>query len=84
MQRLFGGSPGAVILKLLFVSLLVGAFMSLLGVTPAGILDGAVDLVADLWETGFEAFGTVGRWLVYGAMVVVPVWLILRLLAILR
>lgn len=84
MQRLFGGSPGAVILKLVFLSLLVGAFMSLLGITPQGLLAGVAELVRDLWETGFEAFGTVGRWLVYGALVVVPVWLVLRLISALR
>lgn len=84
MQRLFGGSPASVLVKLVFLSLLVGAFMALLGITPQGLFSGLVDLVRDLWETGFAAFGTVGTWLVYGAMVVVPVWLLLRLLAVLR
>ncbi|WP_043539646.1 DUF6460 domain-containing protein [Salinarimonas rosea] len=84
MQRLLGGSPAAVLVKLVFLSLLVGAFMALLGITPQGLFEGAFELVRDLWETGFEAFGTLGRWLVYGAMVVVPVFVVLRIIAALR
>lgn len=84
MQRILGGSPAAVVTKLIFLSLLVGAFMSLLGITPHGLVQGALDLVQDLWRTGFEAFGTLGRWLLYGAVVVVPVYVIARLLSALR
>lgn len=84
MQRILGGSPAAVITKLIFLSLLVGAFMSLVGITPQGLVSGAMELVRDLWETGFEAFGTLGRWLLYGAVVVVPIYVVVRLLSALR
>ncbi|MGJ3264965.1 MAG: DUF6460 domain-containing protein [Salinarimonas sp.] len=84
MQRLLGGSPAAVLVKLVFLSLLVGAFMSLIGISPEALFRGALELVADLWETGFEAFGTLGRWLIWGAMVVVPVFIVLRIIAALR
>ena len=80
LQRFLGGSPGWVIVKLLFLSLLVGAFMHFVGVTPAGLLQQAFRLVESVLSLGFDAFGEVGRWLAYGAMVVVPVWLVLRVL----
>ncbi len=83
-QRFLGGSVGSVIVKLLFLSLLVGAFMSLLGITPPDLLDRAYGMVRALSDLGFEAFGTVGTWLFYGAVVVIPIWLVLRLLSILR
>src|SRR4051812_15943630 len=38
LQRFLGGSPLAVLVKLAFLSLLVGAFMSFLGVTPGGLI----------------------------------------------
>jgi len=83
-QRFLGGSLGSVIVKLLFLSLLVGAFMALLGITPPDLLGKAYAMLQALRDLGFEAFGTVGTWLFYGAVVVVPIWLVLRLLSILR
>ncbi len=83
-QRFLGGSPGSVIVKLLFLSLLVGAFMALLGITPPDLLDRAWAMVRALRDLGFEAFGTIGTWVVYGAIVVIPIWLVLRLLNSLR
>ena len=83
-QRFLGGSAGSVVVRLLFLSLLVGAFMSLLGVTPPDLFSKAVAMVQALRDLGFEAFGTIGTWVFYGAVVVLPIWLILRLLSILR
>jgi hypothetical protein len=81
LQRFLGGSPGAVLVKLVFLSLLVGAFMSLLDITPAGLIDGVTRLVRSVLDLGVETFEQVGRWLVYGAVVVVPLWLLSRLLS---
>src|SRR5215212_10646762 len=44
LQRFLGGSPLAVLVKLAFLSLLVGAFMSFLGVTPG-------ELIGRVWWT---------------------------------
>lgn len=84
MQRFLGGSPGSVLVRLVFLSLLAGAFMALLDITPPDLLDRALDLLHALRVYGMETFGAVGRWLIYGAMVVVPLWLVARLLSLLR
>ena len=81
LQRFLGGSPGAVLVKLVFLSLLVGAFMAFLGITPIGLYERIVRLVRDVLELGFESIREVGRWILYGAMVVVPLWLLSRLFA---
>jgi hypothetical protein len=39
------------------------------------------DFVERLWNMGFNALGRLGKYLVIGAMVVVPIWLVTRLLA---
>jgi hypothetical protein len=83
-QRFLGGSLGSVVVKLLFLSLLVGAFMALLGITPPDLLDRAFAMVRALRDLGFEAFGTIGTWLFYGAVVVIPIWIVLRVLSLLR
>jgi hypothetical protein len=81
LRRFLGGSPGVVLVKLIFLSLLVGAFMALLGITPVGLFERLLRLVRDVLDLGFESIREVGRWLIYGAMIVVPLWLLSRLFA---
>jgi hypothetical protein len=74
-----GGSPGPVVVKLVFASLIVGALMALLNLSPRAVLDGVVRLVRSVWEMGFDALHEVTGWLIAGAMIVVPLWLVMRL-----
>ncbi|APF38623.1 MULTISPECIES: DUF6460 domain-containing protein [Chelatococcus] len=79
LQRFLGGSPLSVLIKLIFLSVLVGAIMAFLGITPLGLIDGIVDFIRRVVGRGFAALHEVGQWLLYGAIIVVPVWLIVRL-----
>jgi hypothetical protein len=80
LERFLGGSTGSVLVRLLFVSLLVGAAMAFLGLSPQALLDSAVRFVRSITDLGFDAVYKVGGWLLAGALVVVPVWFIMRLL----
>ena len=79
LQRFLGGSPAAVLVKLVFLSLLVGAFMSFLGVTPVGLISRVWRMIQAVLDLGFDSLREVGRWIVYGAIIVVPLWLLSRL-----
>lgn len=79
LQRYLGGSPGSVLVRLIFLSLLVGAFMAFLDVTPVDLAGRIARAVRSVLGNGFEAVRRLGIWLVYGAMVVVPLWLLSRL-----
>jgi hypothetical protein len=79
VQRFLGDSPGALLVKLVFLSILVGAFMAFLDITPAGLIDGVVHFLRRVIGNGFAALHDVGRWFVYGAIIVVPLWLLSRL-----
>jgi hypothetical protein len=79
LSRILGGSPGSVLLKLIFMSIVVGAFLSLFGLTPPDLLRGAKELLDRIMDLGFGAVRQVLRYFVYGAMIVVPVWLLMRL-----
>ena len=79
LQRFLGGSPTAVLVKLVFLSLLVGAFMSFLEVTPAGLISRVWRMSQAVLDLGFDSLREVGRWIVYGAIIVVPLWLLSRL-----
>ena len=81
-HRLLGGPPLAVALRLVFVSLVVGVVMMWLGIEPVDVVRGVVRAIERVWAMGFEAFGQLGRYFVAGAAIVVPLWLVSRLLSI--
>ena len=79
LQRFLGGSPLAVLVKLAFLSLLVGAFMSFLDVTPGGLVRQVWWAARSVFDIGLDSLREVGRWVAYGAVIVVPLWLLSRL-----
>lgn len=81
VNRFLGDSPLRVLVKLLVVSIIVGFVMAVFGWTPYGILDTVKDFILDIWHSGFAALGRVGDYLLLGAAVVIPVFIILRILS---
>ncbi|MBN9669332.1 DUF6460 domain-containing protein [Roseibium aggregatum] len=81
LSRFLGGSPGQVALRLVFLSFVVGIILAALDLDPLDLVHMAVDFFERLWNMGFEAIGRLGRYLVLGAVVVVPIWFLTRLLA---
>jgi hypothetical protein len=82
MERFFGGSPAAVILKLAVSSIIIGVVLSFFGFNPANLYDAIIRLGHWLSSLSFDALDTVLRYLVLGAIVVVPLWLISRVFSI--
>lgn len=80
--RVLGGPPLTVLIRLIFASLVVGALLMWLNIEPADVLRSAVRLAERLWDMGFEAFGQAGRFILAGAVIVVPIWLVMRLLSV--
>lgn len=78
--RFIGGSPLAVLIKLLFVSLVVGALFTFLGVKPWSLVDDLLSFARRLWALGFDAIREVADYVILGAIVVVPIWFLARLL----
>jgi hypothetical protein len=81
LRRFIGGSPAAVLLKLVAVSLLVGALLVWLDIRPADVFSAISDLIDRLWALGFRSIREFGNYLIAGAVIVVPVWFVLRLLS---
>jgi hypothetical protein len=80
LTRFLGGSPGSVFLRLVFVSLIVGAFLMWLDIRPIDIFRGLTQFINRIWALGFDAVREVVDYVLVGAAIVVPVWLALRLL----
>lgn len=81
LSRFLGGSPAQVLLRLVFLSFVVGIVLAALNLDPLDLVLMAVDFVERLWNMGFHALGRLGNYLVIGAIVVVPIWLVMRVLA---
>jgi len=79
VARFFGGSPLAVLLRLVLVSILVGFLLDVLGLDPLDIFESLRRMVYRVWYMGFDALHWLWRYLLLGAVIVVPVWLIIRL-----
>ncbi|MDB5559609.1 MAG: integrase [Enterovirga sp.] len=78
LQRFFGGSPLAVLFKLLFLSLVIGAIMAGFGFTPMTLPSRIMAAARSLANLGFGAFRNVGAYILTGAIVVIPIWLLMR------
>ena len=79
INRFLGDTPARTAVKLVAVSLVVGFVMAFFGIFPVDILDGLRHFFLGLWYRGFEALGEAGRYLMLGASVVIPVFIILRI-----
>ena len=75
-----GGSVLGVVVRLLVLSLVVGVILSTLGITPANIFDKIYVLLRRIYDLGFGAIESVLGYVILGAMVVVPIWFISRLI----
>ena len=84
MDRFFGGNPLAVLLRLAILSVVVGIVMAALQITPFDLIDKARLIFGRVYAMGFDAFRWGLGYFVLGAVVVVPIWLIMRFLAVAR
>jgi hypothetical protein len=80
VSRFFGGPPLSVIFRLVLLSILIGVILEVLGLDPWNIIESLRTLFVRVWDMGFDAVRWVWRYLLLGAAIVVPVWLITRLL----
>ncbi|WP_299811503.1 DUF6460 domain-containing protein [uncultured Roseibium sp.] len=81
LSRFLGGSPAQVLLRLVFLSFVVGIVLSALNLDPFDLVDMAVEFVQRLWNMGYHAIWRLGGYLVIGAIVVIPIWLVTRVLS---
>jgi hypothetical protein len=79
VNRWLGGSPAGVLVRLILVSILVGVILSALGFDPWNIIQSIRALFQRLWDMGFDAVRWLWRYFLLGAVIVIPIWIIMRL-----
>lgn len=80
VNRFLGDTPLRTLVKLLVISVVVGFVMSSLGIYPGDILNWIRRTFFELWRNGFAALGRVGDYLLIGAAIVIPVFILLRII----
>jgi hypothetical protein len=79
INRWLGGSPLAVLTRLVLVSILVGVILAALGFDPWNIVESIRALLQRLWDMGFDAVRWLWRYFLLGAVIVIPIWIVMRL-----
>ena len=78
INRFFGGPPLAVIGRLILLSILIGVVLAAFGLDPWNILESVRELARRVWNMGFDAIAWLWRYFLLGAVIVIPIWLIVR------
>lgn len=79
LYRFLGGSPVAVALRLILLSVLVGLVLAAIGLDPWNIVYSVRRLFLWIYDLGFDAINSLWRYFLLGAVIVIPVWLLSRL-----
>lgn len=81
ISRFLGDTPLRVAIKLIVVSFLVGIVMATFGWSPWDIFYRIEGFILGLWDMGFEAIYRFWTYFLLGAAVVIPIFIILRVLS---
>ncbi|MFN3549310.1 MAG: DUF6460 domain-containing protein [Mesorhizobium sp.] len=84
VSRFLGDSPLRVLVKLVVLSFLVGFAMHAFGWTPLDVWYALRDAALEVWRMGFDALGRFFSYFVIGAIIVVPIFIVIRLLSFRR
>ncbi|MCA8887898.1 MAG: hypothetical protein KDA46_03645 [Parvularculaceae bacterium] len=83
-EKLVGDSARRTIIQLVIASVFVGVVLALVGLSPAdfwgGVFDGVKGVISTIGDSLGEVVVNLLTYLVLGAAIVVPVWLVARLL----
>lgn len=79
LTRFIGGSPLSVLFRLLVLSLVVGALLVWLDIQPREIFYALERFIRRVWYMGFDAIREIASYVIAGAVIVVPLWLLIRL-----
>jgi len=79
VHRFFGGPPLAVAGRLILLSILVGVVLAAIGLDPWNIIESVRELISRVWNLGFDAVRWLWRYFLLGAVIVLPIWFVVRL-----
>lgn len=78
-HQFFGESVVGTLVRLVLLSVVVGIVFSVLGITPFNLIERLQHLVRNIMNLGFDAFGWGLQYFLLGAVIVFPIWFLVRL-----
>jgi hypothetical protein len=79
VSRVVGGSPVGVLVRLVLLSVVVGFILHAAHIDPEDIFRSLEELIQRIWDLGLEPLRWLWRYFLLGAVIVVPIWLLIRL-----
>lgn len=79
-RQFFGESVSGTIIRLVLVSIAVGIVFKALGVTPETVIQDLLRTAQRIYDLGFGLVGHAFNVFLLGAVVVIPIWFVARLL----
>jgi hypothetical protein len=79
MDKIFGGPIVPTLFKLALLSFIVGLVLFLLGIDPVDLWRNFGQTIRDAWVIVIDGLDWASRYAVLGAIVVLPIWIIYRL-----
>ena len=83
-RQFFGDSVAGTLIRLVLLSIVVGIVFSVLGITPFNLMDRIEHLIRNVMNMGFDAFNWAFRYFLLGAVIVFPIWFVVRLISAAR
>ena len=80
-RQFFGESVTGTIIRLVLLSIVVGIVFSALGITPFNLVESLQRLVHRIADLGLDTFRSALQYFLLGAVIVIPVWFLVRLLS---
>lgn len=83
-DKVLGKYPVRTVIQLVIASIFVGAIFRFFGLGPrefwSGLLNGLRNLISEIGESAVEIFITILTYFAIGAAIVVPIWILSRLI----
>jgi hypothetical protein len=80
VTRFFGGPPAMVLLRLVLLSVVIGVVFAALGLDPRNLVGAFRHLLENIVANSAQLIEQVIRYFLLGAVIVFPIWLVIRLL----
>jgi H+/Cl- antiporter ClcA len=79
-RQFFGDSIAGTLIRLVLLSIVVGIVFSALGITPYNLVERLQQLIRNIADLGADAFKSAFGYFLIGAVIVFPIWFVVRLI----
>ena len=79
-KQFFGDSITGTVIRLVLLSIVVGIVLAALGIRPENIVYHLQILIRRIYDLGFGVIGSALHYFLLGAVIVIPIWFIARLI----